>query len=155
MQSENLRSFFKFLCGKKTESKFTDKLPELINRVKMNAKWRQNYMTWEQEMRIQSRYLAEELAPELAKDLAKDMAKDMAKDIAKDMAKDMATDMAKDIAKDMAKDMAEEAAKEKVKETALNLLRLNVAAVDQIAQATGLSVDEVRELNDTLQSVQA
>ena len=42
-----------------------------------------------------------------------------------------------------------------VKETALNLLRLNVAAVDQIAQATGLSVDEVRELNDTLQSAQA
>ena len=67
----------------------------------------------------------------------------------------MAKNIAKDMAKDMAEEMAEEAAKEKVKETALNLLRLNVAAVDQIAQATGLSVDEVRELNDTLQSAQA
>ena len=83
------------------------------------------------------------------------MAVGMAKDIAKDMAKNIAKNMAKDMAKDMAEEMAEEAAKEKVKETALNLLRLNVAAVDQIAQATGLSVDEVRELNDTLQSAQA
>ena len=57
--------------------------------------------------------------------------------------------------RDIAGEMAEEAAKEKVKETALNLLRLNIADVDQIAQATGLSVDEVKELNDTLQSAQA
>ena len=92
-------------------------------------------MTWEQEMKYQARELAQELAPEIARE--------------------MAVGMAKDIAKDMAEEMAEEAAKEKVKETALNLLRLNVAAVDQIAQATGLSVDEVRELNDTLQSAQA
>ena len=96
-------------------------------------------MTWEQEMKYQARELAQELAPEIAREMAVGMAKDIAKDMAKDMAEEM----------------AEEAAKEKVKETALNLLRLNVAAVDQIAQATGLSVDEVRELNDTLQSVQA
>lgn len=169
MQSENLRSFFKFLCGKKTESKFTDKLPELINRVKMNAKWRQNYMTWEQEMRIQSRYLAEELAPELAKDIAKDMAKDiakdmakdMAKDIAKDMAKDMAQDIAKDIAKDMAKDIAKDMAKDMAKdlveeivdkkiaedrlETAKNLIPLNLTA-EQIAAATNLTVKQVEQL---------
>ena len=88
-------------------------------------------MTWEQEMKYQARELAQELAPEIAREMAVGMAKDMAEE------------------------MAEEAAKEKVKETALNLLRLNVAAVDQIAQATGLSVDEVRELNDTLQSAQA
>lgn len=149
MQSENLRSFFKFLCGKKTESKFTDKLPELINRVKMNAKWRQNYMTWEQEMRIQSRYLAEELAPELAKDLAKDMAKDMAKDIAKDMAKDMAKDLAKDIAMDMAKDLVEEIVDQKIAEkrleTAKNLILLNLTA-EQIALATNLTVKQVEQL---------
>lgn len=161
MQSENLRSFFKFLCGKKTESKFTDKLPELINRVKMNAKWRQNYMTWEQEMRIQSRYLAEELAPELAKDIAKDMAKDIAKDMAKDMAKDIAKDMAKDIAKDMAKDIAKDMAKDMTKdlveeivdkkiaenrlETAKNLIPLNLTA-EQIAAATNLTVKQVEQL---------
>ena len=169
MQSENLRSFFKFLCGKKTESKFTDKLPELINRVKMNAKWRQNYMTWEQEMRIQSRYLAEELAPELAKDLAKDMAKDMAKELAKDMAKDIAKDLAKDIAKDIAKDMAKDMAKDLAKdiardmakdlveeivdkkiaenrlETAKNLILLNLTA-EQIALATNLTVKQVEQL---------
>lgn len=145
MQSENLRSFFKFLCGKKTESKFTDKLPELINRVKMNAKWRQNYMTWEQEMRIQSRYLAEELAPELAKDLAKDMAKDMAKDIATDMAKDMAKDIARDMAKDLVEEIVDQKIAEKRLETAKSLILLNLTA-EQIALATNLTVKQVEQL---------
>ena len=96
-------------------------------------------MTWEQEMKYQARELAQELAPEIAREMAVGMAKDIAKDMAKDMAEEM----------------AEEAAKEKVKETALNLLRLNVADVDQIAQVTGLSVGEIKELNSTLQSAQA
>ena len=159
METEGLRSFFRFLCGMKPTSDFTDRLSALVERTKLSAQWRHSYMTWEQEMKYQARELAQELAPEIAREMAVGMAKDIAKDIAKDMAKNIAKDMAKNIAKDMAKDMAEEmaeeAAKEKVKETALNLLRLNVAAVDQIAQATGLSVDEVKELNDTLQSAQA
>lgn len=145
MQSENLRSFFKFLCGKKTESKFTDKLPELINRVKMNAKWRQNYMTWEQEMRIQSRYLAEELAPELAKDLAKDMAKDMAKELAKDMAKDMAKDLAKDMAKDLAKDMAKDLATDIAKDMAKDMAK-DIAKDMAKDLATDIARDMAKDL---------
>ena len=72
-----------------------------------------------------------------------------------DIARYIARYIAKDMARYIAWEMSEEAAKQKVKETALNLLRLNIADVDQIAQATGLSVDEVKELNDTLQSAQA
>ena len=163
METEGLRSFFRFLCGMKPTSDFTDRLSALVERTKLSAQWRHSYMTWEQEMKYQARELAQELAPEIAREMAVELAPEiaremsvgMAKDIAKDMAKNIAKNMAKDMAKDMAEEMAEEAAKEKVKETALNLLRLNVAAVDQIAQATGLSVDEVRELNDTLQSAQA
>ena len=163
METEGLRSFFRFLCGMKPTSDFTDRLSALVERTKLSAQWRHSYMTWEQEMKYQARELAQELAPEIAREMAvgmaKDIAKDMAKNIAKDMAKGIAEDIAKNLAKDMVRDiageMAEEAAKEKVKETALNLLRLNIADVDQIAQATGLSVDEVKELNDTLQSAQA
>ena len=159
METEGLRSFFRFLCGMKPTSDFTDRLSALVERTKLSAQWRHSYMTWEQEMKYQARELAQELAPEIAREMAVGLAEDLARDKAKEMARDMARDMAKDMARDMARDiageMAEEAAKEKVKETALNLLRLNVADVDQIAQVTGLSVDEIKELNNTLQSAQA
>ena len=151
METEGLRSFFRFLCGMKPTSDFTDRLSALVERTKLSAQWRHSYMTWEQEMKYQARELAQELAPEIAREMAVGLAEDLARDKAKEMAKDIARDMARDIAGEM----AEEAAKEKVKETALNLLRLNVADVDQIAQVTGLSVDEIKALHRTLQSAQA
>ncbi|MCI6983261.1 MAG: Rpn family recombination-promoting nuclease/putative transposase [Treponema porcinum] len=166
METEGLRSFFRFLCGMKPTSDFTDRLSALVERTKLSAQWRHSYMTWEQEMKYQARELAQELAPEIARDMAEDMAKDMAEDMAKDMAedmaKDMAEDMAKDMAEDMAKDMAEGMAKDMLenvvqdtvrkrdRDTALNLLRLNVITIEQIAQVTGLSVGEVKELNGAL-----
>ena len=166
METEGLRSFFRFLCGMKPTSDFTDRLSALVERTKLSAQWRHSYMTWEQEMKYQARELAQELAPEIAREMAEDMAKDMAEGIAKDMAegiaKDMAEDMAKDMAEDMAKDMAEGMAKDMLenvvqdtvrkrdRDTALNLLRLNVITIEQIAQVTGLSVGEVKELNGAL-----
>ena len=166
METEGLRSFFRFLCGMKPTSDFTDRLSALVERTKLSAQWRHSYMTWEQEMKYQARELAQELAPEIARDMAEDMAKDMAEDMAKDMAEDMAKDMAEDMAKDMAegiaKDMAEGMAKDMLenvvqdtvrkrdRDTALNLLRLNVITIEQIAQVTGLSVGEVKELNGAL-----
>ena len=53
MQSENLRSFFKYLCGKNSDDNFTDRLSALVERVKMNAQWRHRYMTIEQEIKLQ------------------------------------------------------------------------------------------------------
>ena len=74
-------------------------------------------MTIEQEIKLQARYLAQ--------DMAKDMAKDMAQDIAKDMAQDIAN--------------------EKTLETAKNLLKINISP-EQIAMATGLSLEQVKNL---------
>ena len=158
METEGLRSFFRFLCGMKPTSDFTDRLSALVERTKLSAQWRHSYMTWEQEMKYQARELAQELAPEIAREMAEDMAKDMAegiaKDMAEDMAKDMAEDMAKDMAEGMAKDMLENVVQDTVRkrdrDTALNLLRLNVITIEQIAQVTGLSVGEVKELNGAL-----
>ena len=166
METEGLRSFFRFLCGMKPTSDFTDRLSALVERTKLSAQWRHSYMTWEQEMKYQARELAQELAPEIAREMAVGMAKDIAKDMAKDMAEEMAKDMAECIAKDMAegmaKDMAEGMAKDMLenvvqdtvrkrdRDTALNLLRLNVITIEQIAQVTGLSVGEVKELNGAL-----
>ena len=53
MQSENMRSFFKYLCGKNSDDNFTDRLSALVERVKMNAQWRHRYMTIEQEIKLQ------------------------------------------------------------------------------------------------------
>ena len=170
METEGLRSFFRFLCGMKPTSDFTDRLSALVERTKLSAQWRHSYMTWEQEMKYQARELAQELAPEIAREMAEDMAKDMAEGIAKDMAEGIAKDMAEDMAKDMAEDMAEDMAKDMAegmakdmlenvvqdtvrkrdRDTALNLLRLNVITIEQIAQVTGLSVGEVKELNGAL-----
>ena len=137
MQSENLRSFFKYLCGKNSDDNFTDRLSELVERVKMNAQWRHRYMTIEQEIKLQ----VEARTKERLNELAKDMAKDMAQGIAKDMAQDIAKDMAQDIAKDMAQDIANE----KTLETAKNLLKINISP-EQIAMATGLSLEQVTSL---------
>ena len=121
MQSENLRSFFKYLCGKNSDDNFTDRLSELVERVKMNAQWRHRYMTIEQEIKLQ----VEARTNERAKELAKDIAKNMAQDIAKDMAQDIAN--------------------EKTLETAKNLLKINISP-EQIAMATGLSLEQVTSL---------
>ena len=121
MQSENLRSFFRYLCGKNSDDNFTDRLSALVERVKMNAQWRHRYMTIEQEIKLQ----VEARTNERAKELAKDIAKDMAQDIAKDMAQDIAN--------------------EKTLETAKNLLKINISP-EQIAMATGLSLEQVKNL---------
>ena len=73
MKSEELRAFFKYLCGKEPSSGFTDRLSALVERVKTNAQWRHRFMTWEQEMAIQSNEKAKELAQDMAQEIAQDM----------------------------------------------------------------------------------
>ena len=57
-------------------------------------------------------------------------------------AESRAMPMAQDMAKDMAKDMIKQAKLE----SARKILALNILSVEQIAQALGLSVQEVKEL---------
>ena len=133
MQSENLRSFFKYLCGKNSDDNFTDRLSALVERVKMNAQWRHRYMTIEQEIKLQARYLAQ------------DMAQDIAKDMAQDMAKDMAKDMAQGIAKNMANDIVQSKVDESKLETAKKMLENNIPA-EIVAKCTGLEISQVDKL---------
>ena len=55
-------SFFRYLCGKNSDDNFTDRLSALVERVKMNAQWRHRYMTIEQEIKLQAKYLAQDIA---------------------------------------------------------------------------------------------
>ena len=117
MKSETLRSFFRFLCRQPPSSDFTDKLSALIERVKTNPQWRHRYMTWEQEMKIQSEIRAKEIAKEMAEEMAPEIAKEMAVEIAE----------------------------KKTIETAKNFLHKNISA-ETVAECTGLSLEEVLKL---------
>ena len=123
MKSEELRAFFKYLCGKEPSSGFTDRLSALVERVKTNAQWRHRFMTWEQEMAIQSNEKPKEIAKELAKDMAKDMVQDMAQNIAN----------------------------QKVIETAQKMLKENIGTPEQISMVTSLPLEKVLELKKEIQ----
>ncbi|MCI6911763.1 MAG: hypothetical protein MR771_01100, partial [Treponema succinifaciens] len=125
MKSEELRAFFKYLCGKEPSSGFTDRLSALVERVKTNAQWRHRFMTWEQEMAIQSNEKAKELAKELAQDMAQEIAQDMAKEIAQDM--------------------TQEAIVKNSISTAKKLIEINLS-IENIVKATGLSTKQVLDL---------
>ena len=58
---------------------------------------------------------------------------------------ELAQDIAKDMAQGMAKDMAQDIANKKTLETAKNLLKINISP-EQIAMATGLSLEQVKNL---------
>ena len=141
MSSERMRSFFKYLCGLDIKDNFTEKLSALVERLKINAKRRQEYMTWEQEMKEQAHFLAEEWAPIMEKKLAKDMAEGMAKDMAKDMAEDMV--------KEARAEERTEVLKENRLETAKNFL-INGTDADLVAKCTGLPLEQVLALQKEL-----
>ena len=105
MQSENLRSFFRYLCGKNSDDNFTDRLSALVERVKMNAQWRHRYMTIEQEIKLQVEARTKERLNE----------------------------------------KLNEKLDESKLEIAKNLLKINISP-EQIAMATGLSLEEVKSL---------
>ena len=83
MQSENLRSFFRYLCGKNSDDNFTDRLSALVERVKMNAQWRHRYMTIEQEIKLQVEARTNERLNELAQDIANKKTLETAKNLLK------------------------------------------------------------------------
>ena len=82
-------------------------------------------MTIEQEIKLQVEARTNERLNELAKDIAKNMANDMAKD--------------------MANDIVQSKVDESKLETAKNLLKINISP-EQIAMATGLSLEQVKNL---------
>ncbi|MDE7392042.1 MAG: Rpn family recombination-promoting nuclease/putative transposase, partial [Treponemataceae bacterium] len=68
MPSETLRSFFRFLAGTADGSALSGRLAAMVGHAKTNAQWRQQFMTWEQEMKEQVKERAEVLALELAEE---------------------------------------------------------------------------------------
>lgn len=58
MKPEELKSFLKYLCGKKPDSDFSEKISAIVKRIKMNARWRHEFMTWQEEIELQADFAA-------------------------------------------------------------------------------------------------
>ncbi len=71
MKSNELKSFFKYLCGKKPSSSFTDRISAMVERIKMSARWRHDYMFLEDEIKLQANLRARKMAKDMAKDITK------------------------------------------------------------------------------------
>ena len=127
MKSPKLRAFCEYLCGQESDTAFTEKLSALVERLKVNAQRRHEYMTWEQEMKEQAHFLAEEWAPVMAQELAQDMAKDMAKEA------------------------KAEGQTEKAIETAKNMLDNDISA-ELVEKCTGLPLEQVLQLQKEVMS---
>lgn len=69
MKSEELRSFFKYLCGKEPTSNFSEKISAIVKRIKMNARWRHEFMTLEQEIELRAEDAAKATRIETARKL--------------------------------------------------------------------------------------
>ena len=64
MKSQKMQAFCEYLCGKKTDTDFTDRLSVLVERLKLNPQRRHEYMTWEQELKRMERIVREEALEE-------------------------------------------------------------------------------------------
>ena len=67
MNSSKLKAFCEYLCGQEPTSDFTDRLSVLVERLKLNAQRRHEFMTWEQEINIKVKEARAEKAIETAK----------------------------------------------------------------------------------------
>ncbi len=77
MKSEELKSFFKYLCGKEPASSFSEKISAIVERIKMNARWRHEYMTWQDEIEIQADLAAKKAREETSEKIRIETAKNL------------------------------------------------------------------------------
>ena len=70
MKSDELKSFFRYLCGKAPTSDFSEKISAIVDRLKMNARWRHEFMTWLDEIEFQADLAAKKAREEALEEKA-------------------------------------------------------------------------------------
>ncbi|MDE7228739.1 MAG: hypothetical protein K2N31_10530, partial [Treponemataceae bacterium] len=105
------------------------RLADMVKYAKTNAQWRQQFMTWEDEMKLQVRERAEVLAQEMVEEAREEAYRE-------------------------AQAAFETAAAQKAVETARKLLDKSVA-VEIISDATGLPLEQVEQLQQEAPAVKA
>ncbi len=137
MPNGELQSFFRFLVGAEDGTAVSGRLAAMVRDAKSNGQWRQQFMTWEQEMKEQAR--------DLAKELAQEMAQELAQEIAQERAQELAQKRAEEIAQEIAEEAVKEATAQNVVETAKKMLDKDIA-MGIIAEVTGLPLAQVEQL---------
>lgn len=132
MTSKAEKDFFAFLYKNESESDFTDELAKMVVKAKQNIQWRHQFMTWEQSIHEEAEIRAEEMAQE--------------------MAQERAEKIAQKIAEEMSEKIAEKKLQEKQLETARNFINLGLP-LEQIAQGTGLPLEQILKLQKDMQTV--
>ena len=140
MNSQNMKSFFKYLAGKNADDDFTRQIEEKVSWAKKNIRWRKQYMTWQQTIDEAKMFAYEEAYNE---------AYDEAYNEAYDEAYDKAYDEAYDKAYDEAYNEAKEKAHEKTLESARLMLRDGVP-IEQVSKWTSLPLEEVQKVSRTI-----
>ncbi|MDE5614021.1 MAG: Rpn family recombination-promoting nuclease/putative transposase [Treponemataceae bacterium] len=75
MPSGELRSFFRFLAGTADESALSGRLADMVEHAKTNGQWRQQFMTWEEEIRLREKEAFAAGAAERAEEVAVETAR--------------------------------------------------------------------------------
>ncbi|MCR5723927.1 MAG: Rpn family recombination-promoting nuclease/putative transposase [Treponema sp.] len=146
LQDERLTAFFEFLQGQKSTDRFTDKLSSSVERLKTDAIFRGQYMTWEQSIHEEAEILAEKLAEERVQERVKKITEERVQELAEKLTEERVQELAEKLTEERVQEIAEKRAEEKQLETARNLLSLNLLSIEQIAKAQGLPVEKVREI---------
>ena len=76
MESDEVKSFFKFLAGQKAESSLTKSIEEKVTFAKKNMGWRKQYMTWQQTIDEEKEIAFEEGKSEKAIESAENLLKE-------------------------------------------------------------------------------
>ena len=70
-----MRSFFEYLCKEKPDSPFTDRLAQLVERIKTSPQERKAYMMFSEIVQKEAQEMREEAREEKAIETAKNMLK--------------------------------------------------------------------------------
>ncbi|MDE7141085.1 MAG: Rpn family recombination-promoting nuclease/putative transposase [Treponemataceae bacterium] len=60
LESDEMRSFFRFLKGERAKSVFSKRIAEKVAFAKRNMQWRKQYMTWQQTIDVEKMFAFEE-----------------------------------------------------------------------------------------------
>lgn len=122
MPSEEEKDFFKFLSGGSADSEFTKDLDLLVTSARHNAQWRQQFMTWEQEVQLSYNRGLEE-GERIGKEEGQRLGQKEGERIGK-----------------------EKGQKEASKRHALNMLKDGILPIEKISEYTQLPVEELEAL---------
>ncbi len=138
MQSDEEKSFFKFLNGEEATSDFTKTIAKKVEYAKKNIKWRRQFMTWQQTIDEEVEIAREEAIKE---GLQQGREEGLRQGLEQGMQQGLQKGLEQGLEQGLQKGL-----QQKTSEVARNLLTMRILTEEQIAQSLGLSLGEVQSI---------